>query len=379
MHDVDYYELLGVRPDATPAQIKSAYRTLARTMHPDTGGTAGTFRLLREAYETLGDPVRRAEYDRGGAGEPDPAEDEQASRAAGSTVTRARPRSAPRAHRARRFGDDPDYVPQPVRLDVGAIPWWHTVDSAERVHYAHPGSPGHAPGLAAVAALLVLAGPLLLPVDFTVPLLVVWLLLTALTVAGGYHLVRRHLRSLRSARAFRGEFGGRTVFGRPGSDADQVGERLTADLLSRYLTRLPGARVFHGLAWPDSVFADIDHAVLCGRRLVLIESKLWLPGHYTLDADGGLLRDGRRFRGGGTRLADGVEAYRRLLPEVEVRGALVLYPSRAGRISTGPAGDAEVPPLTPEAFVHEIGDWLAADPSTVDRAVFRTVLDRVVT
>jgi len=45
-----------------------------------------------------------------------------------------------------------------------------------------------------------------------------------------------------------------------------------------------GVRIFHGLAWPGSVFTDIDHALLCGRRLVLIESKSWLPGHYYCDA-----------------------------------------------------------------------------------------------
>lgn len=47
------------------------------------------------------------------------------------------------------------------------------------------------------------------------------------------------------------------------------------------------------------MFADVDHAVLCGKRLVLIESKIWLPGHYETAEDGRLLRNGRPFRGGG--------------------------------------------------------------------------------
>ncbi|PXY19067.1 J domain-containing protein [Prauserella muralis] len=367
MHDVDYYELLGVRPDATPAEIKSAYRALARSMHPDTGGTTGTFRLLREAYETLTDPVRRAEYDR---------DDEPTETLPVATATRPRPQWRPRS-RPRRFGEDPDFVPPAPRLDVEAIPWWHTVDAVTRVHYARPGSPGHAPTVAAVGALLALALPVLLaPSAFSTPVLVTWLVVLAAAGCVAVLLGRRYLATLRTVRAFRSEFGGRTVFGRPGADPDQVGERLTADLLSRYLTRLPGARIFHGLSWPDSVFADVDHAVLCGRRLVLVESKLWLPGHYST-GDGVLLRNGRRFRGGGSRLPDSVEAFRALLPDVEVRGALVVYPSRAGALSTEPEPQGTAPPMTPEQFVHEIGAWLAADPSTVDREVFRTVLARV--
>jgi hypothetical protein len=65
------------------------------------------------------------------------------------------------------------------------------------------------------------------------------------------------------------------------------------------------------------VFADVDHAVLAGPRLV----KSWLPGHYTTDASGDLRRDGRRFRGGGSRLTESIEAYRRLLRGIEIRGA----------------------------------------------------------
>ena len=48
MPEVDYYEVLGIRRGATAADVKTAYRRLAKTMHPDGGGTVGTFRLLRE-------------------------------------------------------------------------------------------------------------------------------------------------------------------------------------------------------------------------------------------------------------------------------------------------------------------------------------------
>src|SRR5215472_9658646 len=55
----DYYTLLGVPPDATAAQIKSAYRKLAKQYHPDindSSDAAQKFREITEAYDTLTDP-----------------------------------------------------------------------------------------------------------------------------------------------------------------------------------------------------------------------------------------------------------------------------------------------------------------------------------
>jgi curved DNA-binding protein CbpA len=63
----DYYELLGVPPGATTAQIKSAYRKLAKKYHPDLNNSldaADRFREITEAYDTLTDPDRRRRYDR---------------------------------------------------------------------------------------------------------------------------------------------------------------------------------------------------------------------------------------------------------------------------------------------------------------------------
>lgn len=65
----DYYEVLGVSRNADKAQIKSAFRRLAREYHPDvsTHPDAETrFKEINEAYEVLSDDERRARYDRFG-------------------------------------------------------------------------------------------------------------------------------------------------------------------------------------------------------------------------------------------------------------------------------------------------------------------------
>ena len=63
---IDYYRLLGVKPNASQTEIKSAYRKLARKNHPDlnSNSEAGRqFALLSKAYHTLIDPQERAYYD----------------------------------------------------------------------------------------------------------------------------------------------------------------------------------------------------------------------------------------------------------------------------------------------------------------------------
>ena len=74
----DYYSVLGVEPSAGDAEIKSAYRRLARKYHPDVSKEVGAedkFKAVNEAYEALRDPAKRKAYDQLRAGGYRPGDD----------------------------------------------------------------------------------------------------------------------------------------------------------------------------------------------------------------------------------------------------------------------------------------------------------------
>ena len=66
----DYYDVLGVSRDASDAEIKSAFRKLAKKYHPDLNkddpSAAEKFKECQEAYAVLSDPEKRKQYDQFG-------------------------------------------------------------------------------------------------------------------------------------------------------------------------------------------------------------------------------------------------------------------------------------------------------------------------
>ena len=60
---MDHYTTLGVDKNATPEDIKKAFRKLASMHHPDKGGDTATFQKIQNAYDVLSDPNKRMQYD----------------------------------------------------------------------------------------------------------------------------------------------------------------------------------------------------------------------------------------------------------------------------------------------------------------------------
>ena len=61
----NFYDILELHPDATPDEIRHAYRRIVKRVHPDTrqSGATTQFHTVQQAYETLSDEYRRQAYD----------------------------------------------------------------------------------------------------------------------------------------------------------------------------------------------------------------------------------------------------------------------------------------------------------------------------
>jgi curved DNA-binding protein CbpA len=113
----DLYQLLGVARDASREEIALAWRRRARDEHPDArhgdDGAPARFRALAEAWQVLGDPARRAAYDRG-------LDPEQAPGRVRVTVRHPPAAPGPGAPPAGAAG--PPLVAGPVRVEGGPGP-----------------------------------------------------------------------------------------------------------------------------------------------------------------------------------------------------------------------------------------------------------------
>src|SRR6266550_1278169 len=63
---MSHYDTLGIKPDASPADIKRARRRKAESLHPDKGGSHEQMADVNHAFDVLSDPQRRLLYDHTG-------------------------------------------------------------------------------------------------------------------------------------------------------------------------------------------------------------------------------------------------------------------------------------------------------------------------
>jgi len=61
---LSYYEILGIKPDCTIDEIKTAYKEIVKKHHPDKGGIVEIFETATKAYNILKDPTKRSDYDK---------------------------------------------------------------------------------------------------------------------------------------------------------------------------------------------------------------------------------------------------------------------------------------------------------------------------
>lgn len=440
------YEILGVSPAASLSEIKAAYRKRARKTHPDVAGSEmnGLFLLVQHAHEVLSDPARRAEYDRTTDGgyqppakdpPPSPADPPPGDWVAGEQVP-----------------EEVYSGPLPREgHDLGRMPWIGRFEGVERssATIARAGLRRWQTALigavAAVGAMALtqLATITLWPVlvgilgvvriwltgrfarRSTALLVVVTVISTAISLfyssfgtsawqppvlgLGGalilvgaiwwaaYELaVRERLRVPRKdipAGFYWGEPGENLSYAQETFGLDRTmdgieGERLTAAEIGYFLGSIPGVRLINGLAFPGSETADVDHAVLCGRRVALIDSKAWKPATYAMVAGQDAIRvggdDGWSYFE--AHMPTAVERYQAILggrrSEAEVRGYIVVHPKSITKdlqlLNDGEDGPVRL--VTASELIEELGEWFSEDCDqavTVDRQILSSLVRHV--
>ncbi|WP_285664312.1 J domain-containing protein [Actinorhabdospora filicis] len=403
MSEPDYYQLLGVPPEAPVSEIRRAWRRRVRDVHPDAGGAPAEFHALQEAYSTLTDPQRRLEYDTERTGRrpawlPQPRSGRHAKgrRVRGWRVDRRAPAPVPESKG--------DVLPRPWYADIKATRRVRTSPSALR-HAVVAGAAvlvwllaGLLAGIRAVSALDGPGGFMDAVIrTAVVPYLFVGLITAAvwsiritpgvtwssrvgpvgcgvaavgvawasrlspggLTLAvftAGVGILPLLMRRLRAALRLRAatlaairEF---NAFGPAG--AKPRADRHTGAVLRELLAQLPAARLF--VRVPVGALR-VEYTITCGNRVALISHPQPRTPRDT----------------GWENLPAVVGDIAELLGDVAVRGFVVwshLPPDH-------PRTHGDVRHLTAPDATAEIGRWLAAEPYTLHLPTIRRLRDRL--
>jgi hypothetical protein len=387
---VTHYEVLDVPVTADAAEIKKAYQKRVRSSHPDVGGSAGLFRLVQEAYDTLSDTCKRAAYDRSlkddaagsSGGNPPPRHErrEQPKQEPRQEKRQEPPRPQPKTEPSFHAMETPPAAPawngpavefQPplavppwdgkkvrlpvsrgirlwrkVLLIIGGVMCIFPVVSTILAAAMYAGSPGFATmTLTGVLGIILTAGFWGL-----IAMTPWWFARRKQTppapVLAGSILPEQYITT--------------PVHGTPGRDLSVArfgdratigieGEQRTARLITEsVMPGLPSARLINGLRWPGTEHADIDHAVIAGNRIALIDSKMWADGNYWWD-NKRLFRSGKELEA--FKLGAAVSAVRAAYPHCQVEGWVVVH-SPSGKLSKPSIERAGMLPPPGQAAVY---------------------------
>lgn len=427
---LSYYDLLDLTPSATRSEIKAAFRRIAKSDHPDINGGRQSPRFVaaQEAYTVLVDEASRRDYDEslgswsaatGDENQDSESDESDHSAGAGSSTRTYRgsieyPTSLP------------SYSPPLLHNHDGAAPvaattrlrqLWQVLFvplvlsgailagiSAQGAALDWLGEDVElANGLAFIIILAACLGlvPFVafkaftrvwpfrttlgliaatimceitpgIPLGVRIGLILVWVGL--LGAHKGLPLRSKHERRPIAAE----DTAVFPIFGRPGTglidefghngELGSIGEHRSAQRLQE-LAQFPGAKIFHSLKFAPDSQADVDHAVMYGRSIALIDSKMWAPGHATVANQPGSPEVALRLNDGRVdyrvvRMNEAVEKYETLFPKHTIRPWVILH-------STGPAHTWDNSPHNEmhlgdaDSVITDIAEWFAAENPTV--------------
>lgn len=150
-------------------------------------------------------------------------------------------------------------------------------------------------------------------------------------------------------------------FGQRNIDLGSAGEEITAKLLEDLL-KIPGTRIFHGLKFPGSRTADVDHAIINGSKIVFIDSKMWVGAHYKwirFDTIGRVRR--KEFKEVHTNFPAAVGYLSQSFSKQQVMAMTIIHSNNHSRVSFDNSQASSVILTNGQDAIRDIGNWFSKD------------------
>lgn len=124
-----------------------------------------------------------------------------------------------------------------------------------------------------------------------------------------------------------------STFGEGNASAGAAGERSTAFLLETLLKGIPGTTIFHGLQFPGSRVADVDHCVVNGNTVIFIDSKQFAEGRYEWkNSESDVIVGGKRDYT--NHMGNATDSFRRMLPHRAQISTIVMVHGKRATVGT---------------------------------------------